>query len=247
MIERGTCTKTTILAINIGYVVVGILLIGVATYGKNSTEITPIVGAIIACGIFLLCVAILGIIGTVKSHRGLLFYYMLVLAIIFIIQLAVACACLAVKEREKATSKTAWDLADTSSNKDAIHDVQTIFQCCGYDTSDPRRSNSSDSTWTSEKTWCSVNIIGCAEQETTTQSATTNRTANITSNTAIPTTTNATQQILEFDDGCQTCEQALDDKIEDAFKILSLPFISPEGSNLVSINASTNSSSGTPY
>ena len=36
-------------------------------------------------------------------------------------------------------------------------------------------------------------------------------------------------------------------KIEEAESILSLPLISPDGSNLVSINASTNSSNGTPY
>ena len=37
------------------------------------------------------------------------------------------------------------------------------------------------------------------------------------------------------------------DEFVDAFKILSLPEISPEGSNFVSIKASTNSSKGTPY
>ena len=35
--------------------------------------------------------------------------------------------------------------------------------------------------------------------------------------------------------------------MEEAFNILSLPLISPDGSNLVSIKASTNSSNGTPY
>ena len=77
---------------------VAFLLIGVATYGKTSALVDslPIIGGITACGSFLLLIAIVGLIGAVKHNQVLLFVYMLVLAIIFLIQFSVACACLAV-------------------------------------------------------------------------------------------------------------------------------------------------------
>ena len=82
---------------------VSFLLIGVATYGKTSAKVDelPIIGGIAACGFFLLCVAILGLIGAVKHHQVFLFFYMIILFLIFVIQFSVACACLAVgKDRE---------------------------------------------------------------------------------------------------------------------------------------------------
>ena len=87
---------------------VSFLLIGVATYGKTSNVITslPIVGGIVASGVFLLFVSVLGLIATMKHHQVLLFFYMAILLVIFIIQFSVACACLAVdKDREQEISQ----------------------------------------------------------------------------------------------------------------------------------------------
>lgn len=54
----------------------GFILIGVATYGKAANLVTslPIIGGIVACGIFLLVIAIMGLIGAVKHHQVLLFF-----------------------------------------------------------------------------------------------------------------------------------------------------------------------------
>ena len=51
--------------------VVAFLLIGVATYGKGSAVITslPILGGIVASGVFLLFVAVLGLLATLKHHQ----------------------------------------------------------------------------------------------------------------------------------------------------------------------------------
>ena len=75
---------------------VAFLLIGVATYAKTSSKIVtlPIVGGIVACGVFLLFVAVLGLIATVKHHQVMLFFYMMILFVIFVIQFSVACACI---------------------------------------------------------------------------------------------------------------------------------------------------------
>ena len=101
---------------------VAFLLIGVATYAKTSNIIVtlPIVGGIVACGVFLLFVAILGLIATVKHHQVLLFFYMMILFVIFIIQFSVACACIGFDQnREENLSR------DVSKHKSF-----TYFFCC---------------------------------------------------------------------------------------------------------------------
>ena len=55
---------------------VAFILIGVAGYGKAVAIITniSIMGGIIACGVFLLIVAIIGLAGAIKHHQVLLFF-----------------------------------------------------------------------------------------------------------------------------------------------------------------------------
>lgn len=55
---------------------VAFILIGVAAYGKAAAYIATIeiMGGIIACGVFLLLISIIGLIGAVKHHQVLLFF-----------------------------------------------------------------------------------------------------------------------------------------------------------------------------
>jgi hypothetical protein len=82
---------------------VAFLLIAVATAGKTSSYVTslPIVGGIVASGVFLLFIAIIGLVGAVKHNQILLFFYMVVLFANVLIQFSVACACLAVDTQEE--------------------------------------------------------------------------------------------------------------------------------------------------
>lgn len=52
------------------------VLIGVAVYAKASAKITslPILGGVIACGVFLLLVAVLGVVGAVRHSQVILFF-----------------------------------------------------------------------------------------------------------------------------------------------------------------------------
>nr|CAD7201431.1 unnamed protein product [Timema douglasi] len=77
---------------------VAFILIGVAVYGRASALVTnlPIIGGILACGIFLILVSILGLIGAIKHHQ-----YMLILFLLFLVQFSVACACLAVNMEQQ--------------------------------------------------------------------------------------------------------------------------------------------------
>lgn len=52
------------------------ILISVAVYGQASSLVgnLPIVGGILACGVFLILVSLLGLAGAVKHHQVMLFF-----------------------------------------------------------------------------------------------------------------------------------------------------------------------------
>jgi tetraspanin-13/31 len=125
------CSRYTLIGLNIGYILVAFILIGVAAAGKSSNLVTslPVIGGIVACGVFLLFIAIVGIFGAIKHHQVMLFFYMIVLFSIFVIQFSVACACLASSEEDELNIlKKAWSHA----NEDAIFDAEKTFECCGF-------------------------------------------------------------------------------------------------------------------
>ncbi|XP_014474300.1 PREDICTED: tetraspanin-31-A isoform X2 [Dinoponera quadriceps] len=126
-----TCSKNALTALNILYIVVAFILIGVAVYGKASALVTnlPIIGGILACGVILILISILGLIGAVKHHQVLLFFYMLILFLLFLIQFSIACACLAVNtKQQEQLAEQGWIHVD----KDLKAKVQTTFGCCGF-------------------------------------------------------------------------------------------------------------------
>jgi len=126
-----TCSKNTLLGLNITYVFVAFLLIGVATYGKSAAVIQslPVLGGIVASGVFLLFVAVLGLVATLKHHQIMLFIYMLVLSGIFIIQFSVACAALSIDQKQEIeVIHKAWNVSDNSTRLNA----ETLLSCCGF-------------------------------------------------------------------------------------------------------------------
>jgi len=136
------CSKNTLLGLNIVYVVVAFLLIGVATYGKGSAVITslPILGGIVASGVFLLFVAVLGLLATLKHHQILLFVYMIVLFTIFVIQFSCSCAAIGFDtDAEMKAIKKVWDAA--GQNSTVITNAETLLNCCGWDDKDPARTD----------------------------------------------------------------------------------------------------------
>ncbi|KZC14026.1 Tetraspanin-31 [Dufourea novaeangliae] len=126
-----TCSKNALTALNILYIVVAFILIGVAVYGRASALVTnlPIIGGILACGVILILISILGLIGAVKHHQVLLFFYMFILFLLFLIQFSIACACLAVntKQQEQLAEQGWRRVGDDLKAK-----VQTTFICCGF-------------------------------------------------------------------------------------------------------------------
>jgi len=120
-----------LIGLNIIYIFVAFLLIGVAAAAKNADYIRSVstVGGIVACGVFLLFIAIVGLYGTVKHHQILLFVYMVVLFSIFVIQFSVACACLAAStEDELNLTERAWNKTPSEERQN----VEEKLDCCGF-------------------------------------------------------------------------------------------------------------------
>ncbi|XP_004647090.1 tetraspanin-31 isoform X1 [Octodon degus] len=124
------CSKNALCALNVVYMLVGLLLIGVAAWGKGLGIVSSIhiIGGVIAVGVFLLLIAVAGLVGAVNHHQVLLFFYMIILGLVFIFQFGISCSCLAIN-RSKQTDiiNTSWGVM---SNK-TRHELERSFDCCG--------------------------------------------------------------------------------------------------------------------
>ncbi|XP_076452551.1 tetraspanin-13-like isoform X2 [Babylonia areolata] len=126
-----SCSKNALIVLNILYILVSFILIGVAAYGRAAAVVTSLtlVGSLIACGVFLFIIALVGLLGAAKHHQVLLFFYMIILFLLFLLQFALACACLAVNgEQKDALAEEGWRLASNPTRQD----VQRQFNCCGF-------------------------------------------------------------------------------------------------------------------
>lgn len=126
-----TCSKNALIALNALYIVVASILISVAVYGRAATIVTnlPIVSGILVCGVLLALISILGLAGAVKHHQVMLFFYMVILFLLFLIQFSVACACLGVNgEQQEQLAEQGWRRVDN----DTRAEVQESFVCCGF-------------------------------------------------------------------------------------------------------------------
>lgn len=87
-----------------------------------------IIGGVIAVGVFLLLIAIVGLIGAMHHHQVMLFFYMVILFIVFLFQFGVSCSCLAMNRGQQETLlNSAWGMLD---NKTKI-DLESQLNCCG--------------------------------------------------------------------------------------------------------------------
>jgi len=125
-----TCSKNSLIALNSFYIVIACILVGVGAYAKASSVVSSltITGGIIAAGVFLFFVAVLGMIGASRHHQVSLFFYMIILSMVFLIQFFFAVACLAVTDQQvRSTIETGWKL----SSNETICIAEKRFDCCG--------------------------------------------------------------------------------------------------------------------
>ncbi|KAG8188049.1 hypothetical protein JTE90_009922 [Oedothorax gibbosus] len=127
-----TCSRNALIVLNLLYVVVSFILISVAAYGIAASFITSlaIVGGIIACGVFLFLLSLMGLIGAARHNQVLLFFYMIILFMLFVTQFSIACACLAFNEdQQHKLAYEGWHQA----SMDLRNETQMYFNCCGFE------------------------------------------------------------------------------------------------------------------
>ncbi|KAM9446029.1 tetraspanin-31 [Clarias gariepinus] len=125
-----TCSKNALCALNVVYMLVGLLLIGVAVWGKGFGIVSSIhiIGGVIAVGFFLLLIAIVGLIGAVHHHQVMLFFYMVILFIVFLFQFGVSCSCLAMnQDQQKKLMNSTWHQISNETKTD----LENKLNCCG--------------------------------------------------------------------------------------------------------------------
>ncbi|XP_072847188.1 tetraspanin-31 isoform X2 [Pogona vitticeps] len=124
------CSRNALCALNVVYVLVGLLLIGVAAWGKGFGIVSSlhIIGGVIAVGFFLLLIAIVGLIGAINHHQVMLFFYMIILGIVFIFQFGISCSCLALKESKQILLSGAWKMVKDDNTKNSL---ENNLNCCG--------------------------------------------------------------------------------------------------------------------
>ncbi|KAM6982187.1 tetraspanin-31 [Tautogolabrus adspersus] len=125
-----TCSKNALCALNVVYMLVGLLLIGVAAWGKGFGLVSSIhiIGGVIAVGVFLLLIAIVGLIGAMHHHQVMLFFYMVILFIVFLFQFGVSCSCLAMNRGQQETLlNSAWGMLENKTKTD----LESQLNCCG--------------------------------------------------------------------------------------------------------------------
>uniref|UniRef100_A0A3Q3N3N6 Tetraspanin 13b n=1 Tax=Mastacembelus armatus TaxID=205130 RepID=A0A3Q3N3N6_9TELE len=107
-----TCSKHSLCALNILYVMVSLLMIGIAAWGKwfGLVSSFQVVGGVIGVGVFLFFVALAGLIGAMKHHQVMLFFYMIILFLVFVVQFSVSSACLAInREQQDHLLEVGWN------------------------------------------------------------------------------------------------------------------------------------------
>ncbi len=86
------------------------------------------INGLIACGVFMFVLGLLGIILTIAKRRQLLAIYLFLLFLLCIAQVITSSVCLTVKpENTKHIVQHAW----THTDKQSKEEMQNYFQCCG--------------------------------------------------------------------------------------------------------------------
>uniref|UniRef100_A0AAZ1XSN8 Tetraspanin 31 n=1 Tax=Oreochromis aureus TaxID=47969 RepID=A0AAZ1XSN8_OREAU len=123
---------------------VGLLLIGVAAWGKGYGLVSSIhiIGGVIAVGVFLLLIAVVGLIGAMHHHQVMLFFYMVILFIVFLFQFGVSCSCLAMNRGQQETLlNSTWGMMENKTKED----LETQLNCCGlFNTTDTQQQFNKD-------------------------------------------------------------------------------------------------------
>ncbi|XP_076840226.1 tetraspanin-31-like isoform X2 [Brachyhypopomus gauderio] len=134
-----TCAKNTLCSVNVIYMMVGFSLIGAASWGKGFGVVANIhiIGAVKAVGIFLLLISFIGLVGAIKHHQIILFFYTVILLFVFLFQFGISCSCLAFSRKQQdQLVGTYWGLM----SNDTRRSLEQLLDCCGLFNSEHNRA-----------------------------------------------------------------------------------------------------------
>uniref|UniRef100_H3AJS2 Tetraspanin 31 n=1 Tax=Latimeria chalumnae TaxID=7897 RepID=H3AJS2_LATCH len=124
-----TCSKNALCALNVVYMLVGLLLIGVAAWGKGFGIVSSIhiIGGVIAVGVFLLLIAVVGLIGAVNHHQVMLFFVSFHLGKLTVVQYNVQFSLLPppLPKKEQLLNST-WGIMNGTRKE-----LEQKLDCCG--------------------------------------------------------------------------------------------------------------------
>lgn len=112
-------------------------------YGKTASGVTnvPVIGGIIGCCVILILCSLMGLLGTWKHHQVILFFYMILLFILFVIQFSMACSALTIDtEHQRNLARDEW----MAVNDGIKAEVQDKFNCCGLNSTDSEHPTCTD-------------------------------------------------------------------------------------------------------
>ncbi|KAK7944532.1 hypothetical protein WMY93_000260 [Mugilogobius chulae] len=124
------CTRSSLSALNVLYVLVSVLLVGVASWGRIFSLVSSVrvVAAVLGVGCFLFLVAVMGLCGALKHNQILLFFYMIILFLVFVMQFSISCACLTLnKQQQDHLLEAGWNRSEATQR-----DVERNLNCCGF-------------------------------------------------------------------------------------------------------------------
>ena len=128
--------------INVFYLTISIALISIASIAYASPKVASVDLAVglIVIGVCLLFLSGLGIIAAYSQNQAMLFFYSLLMLFIFVVQYALAIACLAAAHRNLVgLIRNSWDRIDTGSK---IH-IMNHYKCCSLDKDDWTKNRNS--------------------------------------------------------------------------------------------------------
>ncbi|OQV15561.1 putative Tetraspanin-31 [Hypsibius exemplaris] len=133
------CARKSLVAVNVLYICVSIILLGAAGYGlaANSISSFGVVIAILTVSVLLFLIAVVGIVAAVKHHQVMLFFYMVILFVLFIVQFSVACACLSIGDDYM---RTLMGKGYSLASKETKIQIEENWGCCGFYGMDEKRN-----------------------------------------------------------------------------------------------------------
>lgn len=124
--------KSGLVLLNILYMLIALIMIAVPAFAYKMNYFTSysLIGFLIAAGVFLFLFSFLGLCGALHHHQVMLFFYMVVLGLLCIVQFASSITLVAINTEQQAEILNKSWVTATNHSRD---EIQRKFNCCGFD------------------------------------------------------------------------------------------------------------------